>query len=336
MKNHSMKKKLMATALMLLVSVVMMSTASFAWFTISTAPELKGLETQVVVNDNLEIALAPAGTAVAMPAVPAADQSGKVQTSWGNLVDLSATADTADGSFDYSDTALDKTLRPITLNTEKNGFLFPQYGADGRITSFVACAEDNKYQFGNIKDNKNNISAYYVDIWLRTNVAGNISLALPTETELDRGTGTNGAGSFFTTAATTANATATQMFADNLRVAWELLGTSAPTYTTDNGLVYPTTGDGWTAGNGTITDFRKAKDATSTANKYLLASGTESDDTMFAAVANNAYLVRIYVYLDGTKMQNAGASITGNEISGALNLQFMHSATLAPMPMPND
>ncbi len=336
MKNHSMKKKLMATALMLLVSVVMMSTASFAWFTISTAPELKGLETQVVVNDNLEIALASNDAAIKLPTLPAADQSGKVHTSWGNLVDLGANADTADGTFDYSDTALDKTLRPITLNSTKTGFVYPQYGADGRITSFDDCTEDAGYQFGNLKDDEGNVSAYFVDIWLRTNVAGDISLAAPTDAGIDRGTGTTGAGSFFTTSATTANATATQMFADNLRVAWEVLGSSAPTYT--NGvLTYPTTGTGWTAGDGSITNFRMTKDASNTANKYLLSSGTESAaGKMFTATANTAYLVRVYVYLDGTNMQNAGASITGNEISGALNLQFVHSATtMDPMDMPN-
>ncbi len=342
MKNHSMKKKLMATALMLVVSVVMMSTASFAWFTISTAPEVSGMTTEVVVNDNLEIALATSGTTVTFPTAPAADQSGKTQTSWGNIVDLGATADTADGTFDYvkggdDTTGLDKTLRPIRLNTGKTAFEFPQYGADGRITSFADCKLNDttgteKYQFGNLVDAQGNVCAYYVDIWLRTNVAGDIIL---TSSATDRGTGTNGQGSFFTTSATTANPTATQMFADNLQVAWQLLGTSTPTYTngalTYNGL------DSNSAG-ATINIFRKTAETNgsdTTANKYLLSSGTAEAPKMFTAVANTAYLVRIYVYLDGTNMQNAGASITGNIVSGALNLQFKHATTLEPMDMPN-
>ncbi len=51
------KSKLMAALVMLLVSAIMMSTASFAWFTISTAPEISNMKSTVAANGNLEIAL---------------------------------------------------------------------------------------------------------------------------------------------------------------------------------------------------------------------------------------------------------------------------------------
>ncbi len=325
MKNHSMKKKLMATSLMLVISILMMSTASFAWFTISTAPEIKGLETDVVVNDNLEIALA-GGTATVPNASTGNDAQTGIQTAWGNIVDLSATADTADNTFDYA--SVEKTLRPVKLNAAKTGFEYPTYGADGRVSGFGPCyiVNDTTIQFGNIKDGDGNLYAYYVDFWLRTNVAGTISL---TSTAVaDRGTeGTDGAGSYFTTASTNGTAAAKAMFADNLQVAWQLLGTATPTYASGAITYSAVTPDT----DAVITNFTKTA-VDGDATKYTL-----SGDVVTGAVANNAYLVRVYVYLDGTNMQNMGASTTGTglDITGALNLQFKHSATtMDPMDMP--
>ncbi len=321
MKNHSMKKKLMATSLMLVISILMMSTASFAWFTISTAPEIKGLETDVVVNDNLEIALAGGDTEV--PDVVATAESG-TQTAWGNIVDLT--------SADVKDTyaALVKTLRPIKLNGESGttatGFQYPTYGADGRVSNFAACSTSgSNIQFGNIKDGNGNLCAYYVDFWLRTNVAGKISLSATAVA--DRGAdNADGAGSYFDTSSSTGSDDAKAMFADNLYVAWQLLGTATPTY--ENGTVDYT----YTANSDAkITNFGREKVSGST-TKYTL-----SGDVVASAAANDAYLVRVYVYLDGTNMQNMGASTKAVEydIKGALNLQFVHSLELTEMDMPN-
>ncbi len=307
------RNKLMVTSIMLVVSILMMSTVSYAWFTISTAPEISGLKTDVVVNDNLEIALA--GTTADVPGAPAADQSGKVQTSWGNVIDLTST----DVATTYNN--LEQTLRPAQLNSGSTGFEFPQYGADGRITSFAAMTEDTTYQFGNLKDGKSNIYGYYIDLWLRTNVAGDIALST---TGIDRGTEVTGSGSYIST---TAKGTASQMYADSLQVAFEVLGSSTPTYTTGSGaLTYPAI----TAGNGTITKFTKAANGT---DKYDL-SGT----VITGATVNTAYLVRVYVYLDGTTITNAGASTVETALDGTLNIQFVHSknSTFNPMDMPND
>ncbi len=332
MKNHSMKKKLMATSLMLVISILMMSTASFAWFTISTAPEITGMETDVVVNDNLEIALAAEAMTTATPpsSVIETNTEGAVvikQTHWGNMIDLNAT-DVKD-AYD----ALEKTLRPVKLNSAKTGFEYPTYGANGRVSGFGSCTPVNNgdIQFGNIKDGNGHLSAYYVDIWLRTNVAGTISL---TSDAVNRGAGTNGSGSYLDTSSTNATADAQAMFADNLQVAWQILGVSKPTYT--NGA-NPSLGysDVTPAANATITNFTKtAVDGDKT--KYNLSGEvitvTNSGGTYNV---NDAVLVRVYVYLDGTNMFNMGASTTGTDfdITGALNLQFKHSATLTPMPI---
>ena len=53
------KKKLTAAVAMLLVSAIMVVSSTYAWFTLSTAPEVTGITTTVGANGNLEIALSP-------------------------------------------------------------------------------------------------------------------------------------------------------------------------------------------------------------------------------------------------------------------------------------
>ena len=52
----SIRKKLLAAIAMLLVAVIMTVSSTYAWFTLSTAPEVKGITTTVGANGNLEIA----------------------------------------------------------------------------------------------------------------------------------------------------------------------------------------------------------------------------------------------------------------------------------------
>ena len=82
------QKKLVAAIAMVLVASIMVVTSSYAWFTLSTAPEVTGINTSVGSNGNLEIALLEGdinniGTTNTATAFPGAN------TFWGNLVDLS-------------------------------------------------------------------------------------------------------------------------------------------------------------------------------------------------------------------------------------------------------
>lgn len=103
---RSIRKKLMAAIAMVLVASIMVVSSSYAWFTLSTAPEVKGITTSVGSNGNLEMALRtekgklPENTTatVALPTV---------NTYWGNLVDLSHE------SYHMDQMA----LRPARLNT---------------------------------------------------------------------------------------------------------------------------------------------------------------------------------------------------------------------------
>lgn len=136
-KPHVLKKRLMASLSMLLIASIMMSTTTFAWFVLSTAPEVTGIETQVGANGSLEIVLLNTDTRMDMSSIRAGLGGGSLQENkiaannvWGNLVDLSFT--------EYG--LGDLTLMPARLNTSDGASVMPTnllqvptYGYDGRI-----------------------------------------------------------------------------------------------------------------------------------------------------------------------------------------------------------
>lgn len=138
-KRRDIKTKLIAAISMLLVSSVMMVSTTYAWFTLSTAPEVRGIETAVGANGNLEMALLPLDgnlnsiTTAAGDSIKAFEEK---NITWGNLVDVS----------DRTVYGLDQiTLYPSALNASdsdtdgivdklEDSMLFtPSYGADGRV-----------------------------------------------------------------------------------------------------------------------------------------------------------------------------------------------------------
>lgn len=147
---YGLRNKLMAAVAMLLVSSIMMVSSTFAWFTLSTAPEIKGISTSVGANGNLEMALLTSGTDEASNTfkdltkiTSAAGDSSKPlnvkNLTWGNLVDLGYTENEAAGNY-YG---LDKIkLMPARLNTTNGTTLTAgsplntaKYGTDGRVTT---------------------------------------------------------------------------------------------------------------------------------------------------------------------------------------------------------
>lgn len=145
-RRRDIKTKLMAAVAMLLVSSIMMVSTTYAWFTLSTAPEVTGITTAVGANGNLEMALLPANgnpesitTSTADGTLPIKERN----VTWGNLVDLGSTG--TDGKNIYG---LDRiSFKPSALNviTSEDGktsisdfpLQIPVYGADGRISSLA-------------------------------------------------------------------------------------------------------------------------------------------------------------------------------------------------------
>lgn len=137
-RQKNMKSKLIAAVAMLLVSCIMMVSSTYAWFTLSTAPEVQGITTTVGANGNLEIALLPSSGDVneITSGIGDANLSWVSKNgTWGNLLDLS------DPSYGLGEI----TLLPSRLNISAsddvtklptlsgNALQVPVYGADGRI-----------------------------------------------------------------------------------------------------------------------------------------------------------------------------------------------------------
>lgn len=162
----SLRAKLLSTVAMLLVASTLLVTSSYAWFVMSTAPEVTGIDTQVGANGALEIALLNQESWDNLSKLDMGDidesATGALSTvaanlTWGNLVDL------ADPSYGLSKII----LQPARLNITDGGMSgtkqvyrvntsllkTPIYGEDGRVkdlnentSNFVLDA--NKSGFG--------------------------------------------------------------------------------------------------------------------------------------------------------------------------------------------
>ena len=138
-RRRDIKNKLMAAICMLLVSSIMMVSSTYAWFTLSTAPEVTGIQTAVGANGNLEMALLPKDGLTSSITSAAGDSVLAIEArnvTWGNLVDVS----------DNTIYGLDKiTLYPSALSLTEAGKInvlgsilkTPQYGADGRVSQLA-------------------------------------------------------------------------------------------------------------------------------------------------------------------------------------------------------
>ena len=132
----NMKEKVIAAAMMLIITISVTITSTYAWITLSTAPEVTSVDTTVVANGSLEIALAN-GTGKAPGKTAVGDSTGagteitSANITWGNLVNLS------DPSYGLTKI----TLRPAALNGTSGLLTNPLYGvgygADGRVSSMV-------------------------------------------------------------------------------------------------------------------------------------------------------------------------------------------------------
>lgn len=134
------RERVIAVALLFAMSMAMMTSATFAWLTISRAPEVTAVSTTVAANGNLEIALATGNQMLAVP--PEESEIGDsyaaegqsvtaANVTWGNLVNLS------DESYGLEHLE----LKPAQLNTAAL-LTSPLYGAeyhkDGRVEKLTS------------------------------------------------------------------------------------------------------------------------------------------------------------------------------------------------------
>ena len=141
----AMREKVLGAVLMLFIAVLTAVSATYAWVTLSAAPEATSIDTTVTANGALEIALAN-GTGAAPGKSAEGDSTGagtpitKANITWGNLVNLS----------DLSYGLANVTLRPAALNGTSGLLSNPLYGVgygeDGRVNQMVI-GEDFAYTY---------------------------------------------------------------------------------------------------------------------------------------------------------------------------------------------
>ena len=137
---HYIKRKLFMATVMLLTSAILTGMSTYAWFILSTAPELSGLAATANANGSLEIALLNNETGGDLNRVTAkiGDSSSIVgraasNITWGNIVDL------GDDSYGLNKLILDPAVANYSEGTSKLNvssiLSVPQNGTDGRIKS---------------------------------------------------------------------------------------------------------------------------------------------------------------------------------------------------------
>lgn len=137
------KKKLMGAICMLLVASIMVVSSTYAWFTLSTAPEITGISTSVGANGNLEMALLDSTTygklgnikSAVGNSIDAGIDVKEANKTWGNLVDLSAGYGFDNIVLNPARLAADGTTKAVTMTSPLKT---AEYGSDGRVTVLQA------------------------------------------------------------------------------------------------------------------------------------------------------------------------------------------------------
>lgn len=184
-KNTSAKKKLMPAVAMLTTSAVMLSTATYAWFTMSREVEVTGIKLTATTPQTIEISLGQATTSNTLThgveaTAPNSDDmwthtaaTGSVYQDFGKLIPVSS----VDGfNMFYTEKATENGKKvsdvpnPFTKAETAVGWEFKEGGKSAETGAVVNAAE-------------NDGSGYYLDIpvWFRTTSTDAVTLGLEVE-----------------------------------------------------------------------------------------------------------------------------------------------------------
>ena len=179
-----LRDRIAASAMLLMVSLSMMVSASFAWYTISSAPEVSMMATTVASNGNLEIALAH-GTVKDEAAdrerpdeVALGDSSSTegqtlvgANITWGNLVNLS------DSAYGLSHVS----LRPAKLS-ENNQSRTPLYGVDYTLDGRIVESSEY-YRYASFDSNMGQSGSFVAGEGVQYGVRAISSMIMSNESE---------------------------------------------------------------------------------------------------------------------------------------------------------
>lgn len=184
-KNTSAKKKLIPAVAMLTTSAVMLSTATYAWFTMSREVEVTGIKLTATTPQTIEISLGQATTSNTLThgveaTAPNSDDmwthtaaTGSVYQDYGKLIPVSS----VDGfNMFYTEKATENGKKvsdvpnPFTKAETAVGWEFKEGGKSAETGAVVNAAE-------------NDGSGYYLDIpvWFRTTSTDAVTLGLEVE-----------------------------------------------------------------------------------------------------------------------------------------------------------
>ncbi len=157
------RQKMMAAVSMLMVSSIMLVSSTYAWFTLSTAPEVAGITTSIGSNGNLEMLLLSGeldatGTATGsyyntnddLGVVSAEGQSMASSSAveanefWGNLVDLNDPSYGL-GAMSLAPSRLNVTKVADSTQVGTTILNAPTYGSDGRVIDVKTATYNGKY-----------------------------------------------------------------------------------------------------------------------------------------------------------------------------------------------
>jgi hypothetical protein len=332
-----LKKKLVAAVGMLGVSAIMLTGVSYAWFTLSTNPEVSNITANVSANENLEIALdngyddeaAVDAASSSTDGVPNAADTGNPYT-WGNLLNL-------DDAF----TSISDLIQIKPVAYDGGALKYPEYGTDGRVANVNNTLAMNKISdysavttpgggvIGYTQQSTGDVTSYdafRVDYWLRSNEECTVSL---NGTGVKRASSTNdpsattgevngesGNGSYLevTLASSTDNTKdLVTKYIENLVIRFNVMSSDGAV---ENSYYAHYTYDSTTS--------------TSTSLKYTLdledksMKDTSATEAKISLSANEAKKVQMYVYLDGATVTNADALL--DDVGIAMNVQFQSSS----------
>lgn len=123
------REKVATVAMLFVLSLVLMVSTSYAWYTLSMAPEASSIKTTISANGSLEVALsdfdgeAPETSGVNDSFAAEGQTTHGANITWGNLINLAA---------GYGLESL--VLRPAALDVRSESLLYGvKYSADGRV-----------------------------------------------------------------------------------------------------------------------------------------------------------------------------------------------------------
>ncbi len=325
----TIKRRLSAAIVMLLVSAIMLVASTYAWFTLSTAPEVRNIDTRVAGNGSLEIALMNEnGDLSAVQSGRASvTRAGSVEVetankTWGNIIELN------DDSYGLENVTLNPAIVEVDTTDMSMTFSIPEFGFDGRIKSVssqntllkswngtaFAGQDYGVRAFTVTNGTAVTTYGYAIDLAFRVNTTNNgtpAKLVLQKEAvqRLEGATNTDGHGSYLTVGSGASN-----VLASGIRLAFVKDYGNADANATPQFLAFARA----TGTNGALEVY--GPDGTTKITDNTILSAMTEDE---------AYQISVLVWLNGGDMTNASLAAE-QAVEAVLSLQFTTDVPLNP------